>query len=183
MGMYSQVQFSHSVISDSLWPHGLQHARLSCASPTPRTCSNSCPSSRWCHPIISSSVVPFSPCLQSFPASASFPRSQFFASGGQSIGSFSFGISPSNEHSGLISFRMDWFDLHSPRDSQESSPTPQLKSIKCIVKAMVFLVVMYGCESWTIKKAECQRVDASELWCWRWLLRVPWTERRSTNES
>ena len=80
------VQFSCSVVSDSLRPREpLQHARLSCPSLTPRACSNSCPSSRWCHPTISSSVVPFS-CLQSFPASGSFPVSQFFASGGQSIG-------------------------------------------------------------------------------------------------
>ena len=80
------VQFSRSVTSDSLWPHGLQNARLPCPSPTPRAFSNSCPSSRWCHPTISSSVVPFSSCLQSFPASGSFPVSQFFASGGQSVG-------------------------------------------------------------------------------------------------
>ena len=66
--MLSSVQFSCSVLSDSLWPHGLQHARLPCPSPTPRACSNSCPSSWWCHPTISSSVVPFSSCLQSFPA-------------------------------------------------------------------------------------------------------------------
>ena len=79
-------QFSHSVVSNSLQPHGLQHARLPCPSPTPRTCSNSCPSSQWCHPAISCSVVPFSSCLQSFPASGSFPMSQFFTSGGQSIG-------------------------------------------------------------------------------------------------
>ena len=75
------VQFSHSVVSDSLRPHGLQHARPPYPSPTPRACSNSCPSSQWCHPIISSSVIPFSSCLQSFPASGSFPRSQFFVSG------------------------------------------------------------------------------------------------------
>ena len=81
----SSVQFSCSVVSDSWRPRGLQHARLPCPSPTPRACSNSCPSSRWCHPTISSSVVPFS-CLQSFPASGSFPMSQFFASCGQSIG-------------------------------------------------------------------------------------------------
>ena len=80
------VQFSHSVVSNSLWPDGLQHARLPYPSPTPRAYSNSCPSSQWCHPTISSSVVPFSSCLQSFPASRSFPVSQFFASGGQSIG-------------------------------------------------------------------------------------------------
>ena len=72
---------------------------------------NSCPLSRWCHPTISSSVVPFSSRLQSFPASESFPTSQFFTSGGQSIGVFSFSISPSNEHSGLIPFRVDWLDL------------------------------------------------------------------------
>ena len=80
------VQFSHSVMSDSSWPHGLQHTRLLCPSPTPRACPNSCLSSRWCHPTISSSVIPFSSHLQSFPASGSFPMSQFFASGGQSIG-------------------------------------------------------------------------------------------------
>ena len=82
----SSVQFSCSVVSDSLWPHGLQHARPPCPLPTPRVYSNSCPLSQWCHPTISSSVVPFSSCLQSFPASGSFPMSQFFTSGGQSIG-------------------------------------------------------------------------------------------------
>ena len=84
------VQFSYSVVLDSLQPHGLQHARLSCPSPTPRACSNSCPSNLWCHPTISSSFIPFSSCLQSFPAAGSFPMSQFsfsqFASGGQSNG-------------------------------------------------------------------------------------------------
>ena len=84
--MGSSVQFSHSIMSDSLWPHGLQHARLPCPSPAPGAYSNSCPSSRWCHPTISSSAIPFSSCLQSSPASGPFPTSQFFASGGQSIG-------------------------------------------------------------------------------------------------
>ena len=83
---FSSVQSSHSAVFDSLWPHGLQHARLPCPSPTPRACSNSCPSSRWFHPTVLSSVVPFSSCLQSFPASGFFPMSQFFASRGQSIG-------------------------------------------------------------------------------------------------
>ena len=83
---FSSVQFSLSVMSNSLWPHRLQHARPPCPSPNPRACSISCPSSRWCHPAISSSVVPFSSGLQSFPASGSFPMSQLFASGGQSIG-------------------------------------------------------------------------------------------------
>ena len=85
--------------------------RIPYPSPTPRVCSNSCPSSQWCHPSISSSVSPLSSCLQSFPASGSFPVSLFFASGVQSIGAFCFGISSSNVCSGLISFRMDWLDL------------------------------------------------------------------------
>ena len=107
-GCFSVSQFSRSVMSDSLWPHGLQHARPTCLSPTPEVYSNSCPSSWWCHPTISSSIIPFSSRLQSFPVSGSFPMSQLYASGGQSI--FSFNISPSNEYSGLISFRIDWLD-------------------------------------------------------------------------
>ena len=95
---------------NSLRPHGRQHDRLSCPSLSPRVCSNSCPLSRWCHATISSSVIAFSSRLQSFPASGSFPMSQFFASGGQ-YSSFSFSISPSNEYSGLISFRMEWLDF------------------------------------------------------------------------
>ena len=80
------VQFTHSVVSDSLRPYGLQHARLPCPPPTPGTCSNSCALTWWCHPTISSSVVPFFSCSQSFPASGSFSRSQFFSSGAQSTG-------------------------------------------------------------------------------------------------
>ena len=78
--------FSHSVLSDSLWPHGLWHSRLPCPPPSAEACSNSCPLSQWCHPTISSSVVPFSSCPQSFPASGSFPMSQLFTSDGPSIG-------------------------------------------------------------------------------------------------
>ena len=104
------VLFSHLVVSSSLWPHGLQHARLFCPSLTPGACSNSGPSSQWCHPTISSSVISFSSCLQFFPASGSFPRSPFFASGVQSI-TFSFSICPFVEYSGLTSFRIDYFDL------------------------------------------------------------------------
>ena len=80
------VQFSRTVMSNSLWPHELQHARPPCPSPTPRVYSNSCPSSQWCRPTISFSVIPFSSCLQSFPGSGSFQMSQLLASGGQSIG-------------------------------------------------------------------------------------------------
>ena len=94
-------QFSHSV-ANSLRPHGLQHARPPCPSPTHGACSNSWPLSWWCHPTISSSVIPLSSCLQSFPASGSFPMSQFFTSGGQSIGA-SASVLPMNIH--------DWFPL------------------------------------------------------------------------
>ena len=98
------VQFSHSVLSDSLWPHGLQHTRLPWTPPNPGACSNSCPSSWWCHPTISSSVIPFSSHLLSFPASRSFPMSQFFESGDQSIGaSASASVLPMNIQ--------DWFPL------------------------------------------------------------------------
>ena len=95
---------------NSLWPHGLQQVSLPCPSLSPRVCSNSCPLCWWCHPTISSSVSLFS-WLQSFPASRSFPMSQRLASGGQSYWRFSFSITPSNEYSGLISSRIDWFDL------------------------------------------------------------------------
>ena len=123
------VQFSRSVVSDSLRLHEPQHARPPCSSPSPGVDSNSRPSSRWCHPAISPSVVPFSSCPQSLPASESFPMSQLFAWSGQSIGV-----------SALASFfqRTPMADLLqnglvgspcSPRDSQESSPRPQFKSI------------------------------------------------------
>ena len=92
----SSVQFSCSVVSDSLQPHESQHARPPCPSPTPRVHSNSCPLSRWCHPTISSSVVPFSSWHQFFPASGSLPISQFFASGGQSIGASASSVPPTN---------------------------------------------------------------------------------------
>jgi len=102
--LWTSVQFSHSVMSNSFQPHGLQHARLPCPSPTPRVCSNSCPSSWWCHPTISSSVISFSSHLQSFPASGSFPMSQFFILGGQSIG-------VSASASVLSMNTQDWFPL------------------------------------------------------------------------
>ena len=106
------VQFSSvaQVVSDSLWPYESQHARPPCPSPTPRVHPDSRPLSQWCHPAISSSVIPFSSCLQYFPASGSFPMSQLFAWGGQ-LWSFSFSIIPFKEIPGLISFRMDWLDL------------------------------------------------------------------------
>ena len=108
------VQFSHSVMSDSLQPHELQHARLPCPSPTPRACSNSCSLSRWCHPTISSSVIPFSSHVQSFPASGSFPKSQFFASDGQSIGaSVSASVLPMNIQGWILLGLSGWISLYS----------------------------------------------------------------------
>ena len=103
-GLFNLVQFSHSVVSDSLRPHELQHPRPPCLSPTPRVYPKSCPSSWWYHPAISSCVVPFSSCPQSLPASGSFPMSQLFEWGGQSIGvSASASVLPMNI--------LDWFPL------------------------------------------------------------------------
>ena len=119
--LVKSFQFSCLVVSNSLWPHGLQHTRLPCPTPTPGAYINSCPLSQWWQLTISSSVVPFSSCLLSFPASGSFPMSQFFTSGiDQKYWSFSFGISPSNEYSELISFRIDWFDLLAVQGSLKS---------------------------------------------------------------
>ena len=108
---FSSVQFICSVMPDSLWTHESQHSRPPCPSPSPRVHSNPCLLSQWCHPAISSSLVPFSSCPQPLPASESFPMNQLFTWGGQSIWSFSFSIIPSKQHPGLISFRMDWLDL------------------------------------------------------------------------
>ena len=134
---FSSVQFSRSVVSNSLRPHELQHTRPPCPSPTPRVHPNSCPLSRWCHPAISYSVVPFSSCPQSIPASESFPMSQLFAWGDPSIRvSALASVLPKNTR--------DWSPLNglvgspcSRRDSQESSPTPQFKSINSL--ALSFL--------------------------------------------
>ena len=114
-------------MSGSLRPHGLQHARLPCPSPTLRACSNSRPFSRWCHPTISSSVVPFSSCLQSFPASV-FSNESVLRIRWPKYWSFCFSISPSNKYSALISFRMDWLDLLAVQGTLKYSLTPQFKS-------------------------------------------------------
>ena len=132
---FSSVTQSCPTLCD---PHGLQHARLPCPSPTPRACSNSCPSSWWCYSTILTSVVPFASCLQSFPASGSFPMSQFFASSGQSIGT-------SASASVLPMKIQDWFPLGltglislQSKDSQESSLTPQFKSINSLVLSFLY---------------------------------------------
>ena len=117
-------QFSLSVVSDFLWPHGLQYARPPCPSPTSGVYSNSCPLSRWCHPAISSSVIPFSSCLQSFPASGSFPMSQLFTSGGQSIGlSASTSVLPMNTQDWSPLGWTGWISLQSKGLSRVFSNT------------------------------------------------------------
>ena len=132
------VQFSCSVMSDSLWPHGLQHARLPCPSPFPRACPNSRPLSQWCHPTISSPVTRFSSCPQSFPASGSLQMSQFFTSGGRSIGiSAPASILPMNIQNWFPLGWTGWISC-SLRASQEFSPTPQFKSINSWVLSLLY---------------------------------------------
>ena len=116
---FSYVQFSCSVVSESLCPHGLEHVRLPCLSPTPLNCSNSCPLSRWRHQIISSSVIPFSSCFQSFQHQGLFQWVRF-GSRWPKYWSFSFSISPSNEYSGLISLRIDGLDLFAVQGTLKS---------------------------------------------------------------
>ena len=129
----SSVQFSRLVVSDSSWPHESQHARPPCSSPTPGVHWDSRPSSQWCHPAISSSVIPFSSCPQSLPASESFPMSQLFAWGGQRTGvSALASFLPKKSQGWSPSEWTGWFSLQS-KDSQESSPTPQYKSISSSV--------------------------------------------------
>ena len=130
--------------SDSLQPHGLQHTRHPCPSPSIRVCSNSCPLSWWCYKTISSSATPFSFCHQSFPALGSLPMSWLFARDGQSI---SISISPSNEYSGLISFRIDLFDLFAVQGTLKSSPAPQFKIINSLV-----LSLLYCSTTWLLEK-------------------------------
>ena len=140
---YILLLFSCSVRSDSLQPHGLQHSRFPYPSHFPGACSNSCPLSWWFYPTILSSAIPFSSCLQSLPASGSFPMSQLFASGGQSIG-------VSASASVLPMIIQDWFPLGltgwislQSRDAQESSPTPQFKSINSSVLAFFIVQISY----------------------------------------
>ena len=138
--IWGSVLFIRSLVSNSLWLHGLQHARLPCLSPNPRAYSNSCPSSQWCHPTISSSVVPFSSCLQSFPPSESFPISQFLPSGGQSIGA-SASVLPMNSQN--IFLGIDWFDLPAVQGTLKSLlQTPQFKSINSSVLSFLYSPIL-----------------------------------------
>ena len=139
---FSSVQFSRSVMSDSLQPRGLQHARLPYPSSSPRACSNSCPSSQWCHPIISSSVVPFSSCLQSFPASGSFLSSQIFASGDQTIGaSASASVRPVNIQDWCPLGWTGWISLQAKR---LSSLLQHHSSKASILRHSAFFMVQFS---------------------------------------
>ena len=129
--------FSHSVMSDSLWPHGLQHTRLPWPSPSPRACSNLCPLSRWCHPTISSSH-PLLLLPSILPSIQVFSRESTLGIRWPKYWSFSFSISPSNDYSGLISFRVDWLDLLAVQETVKSSPTSQFKSINSLVLSFVY---------------------------------------------
>ena len=134
------VQFSHSVVSNSLWPHGPQHTRPPCPSPTPGVYSNSFPLSGWCHPIISSSGISFSSCLQSFPSIRVFSNESVLCIRCPKYWTFSFSISPSNERPGLISFRMDWLDLLAVPGTLKS--LLQHHSSKTSIISNTFLILM-----------------------------------------
>ena len=138
--LFQPVQVSHSVISDSLQPHELQHSRPSCPSPTPRVYSNSCPLSQWYHSTISFFALPFSSCPQSFPASGSFKRSHFFR--WPKFWSVRFSTVPSNEYSELISFRMDWLDVLAAQGTQEFSPTPKFQSINSLARSRIAITFL-----------------------------------------
>ena len=161
--LLSLVQFSCSVVSDSLRPHESQHARPPCPSPTPRVHSDSHPSSQWCHPAISSSVVPFSSCLQSFSASASFPVSQLFTPGGQSIGVSASAISPSSEHPGLIYFRMDRLDLLAVQETLKSLIQHHSSKATILRRSAFFIVQLSHPYMTTGKNHSLDRTDI----CWQ----------------
>ena len=148
------VQFNHSVVSNSLQPHGLQHPGLPYLSPTHRAGSNSSPLSRWCHSTISSSVVPFSSCLQSFPSIRVFSNESVLRIRWPKYWSFSFSISPSNEYSGLISFRMDWLDLLAVQETLES-PLQHQSSKASILQCSTFFKVglnLSHIHTWLLEK-------------------------------
>ena len=147
---FSSVQFSHSVVSNSSRPHESQHARPTCPSPTPGVHSNARPLSRWCHPAISSSGIPFSSCPQSLSASV-FSNESTLLMRWPKYWSFSFSIIPSKEHPGLISFRMDWLDLLVVQRTLKSLlPTPQFKSINSL--ALSFLRSPSHIHTWLLEK-------------------------------
>ena len=150
MPQFNSVQFSRSVMSNSLWPHGLQHIRPLCPSPTPGIYSNSCPLSQWCHPTISSSVGPFSSCLQLSQHQGLF---QWVSSSQQEAKywSFSFNISLSSEHTGLISFRMDRLDLLAVQGTRKSLLQNHSSKASILWRSGFFTVQSY-IHTWPLEK-------------------------------
>ena len=140
------VQFSCSVMSDSLWPHGLQHTRLPCPSPTLWACTNSRPLSWWCHPTISSSVISFSSCISIFSSIRVFSNESAHLIRWPNYWSFSFSVSPPIEYSGLI-FRINWLGLLAVQGTQESSPTPQFKNLNSSVLSFLYSPTLTSIES------------------------------------
>ena len=153
-------------MSDSLRPHGLPHTKPPCPSPTPRVYWNSCPLSQWCHSTISSSVVPFSSYLQSFPESGSFQMSQLFSLGWPKYWSFCFGIIPSNGYSGLISFRTDWVDLFAVQGTFKGLLL-YYTSKTSVLQCSAFFMVNSHIHTWLLEKPYfdlmdlCQQSDVS----------------------
>ena len=159
-GDFSSVQFSHTVMSDYLWIHGLQHARLPCPSPTPKACSNSSPSSRWCHPTITSSLSLL--LLSSiFPSIRVFSNESVLCIRWPKYYSFSFSISPSNEYSGLTSFRIDWFDLLAVQETLKSL-LQHHSSKASILHHSAFFMVHSHIGTWLLEKMDlCWQSDVS----------------------
>ena len=149
----------------TLWPHGLQHARPPCPSPTPRVYSNSCPSSRWCHPAISSSARPlFPPSI--FPSIRVFSNESALRIRWPKYWSFSFSISPSKEHPGLISFRMDWMDLPAVQGTLKSLLQHHSSKASILWHSAFFIVQLFMIHSWILEKPQ-PWLDRSLLakWC------------------
>ena len=168
-----QLSSAHSVMSDSLRPHGLQHARPPCPSPTPRAYSNSCPWSRWCHPTIASSVIPFFSYLQSFPASGSFPVSQFFTAGGQNIGvSASASVLSMNIQD--WPFTMDWLDLLAVQGTLKSL-LQHYSSKASILRCSAFFIVQLSHPYMTAGKT----ISVCESKTSRYTI---WIYKRQTNQ-
>ena len=144
--MYQSVsQFSHSVVSNSLRRHGLQHTRLPCPSPTPGIYSNSCPLSQWCHPTISSPVCPLLLPPSIFPSIRIFPNESILRIRWPKYWSFSFSISPSNEYSGLIPFRMDWLDLLAVQGTLKSLLQHHSSKASILRRSGFFTVSLISC--------------------------------------
>ena len=158
------IKICCSVVSDSLRPHGLQHTRLPCPSLTPWACSNSGPLSQWCHPIISSSVIPFSSCLQSFPVSGSFPMSVLCIRWPK-YWSFSFSISPSNEYSGLISYNIDLFDLPAVQGTLKSLFQHHSSKASTLQCSAFFMVQLSHPYMTTIRGLRIANVSPSSYIC------------------